>query len=411
MTISSNIRFNASSLVSGVFFSCLLLTGSSYKLAATPLLLVALFSLPWTIRHKSNPEIKAAICALLGYFVVTALSLIIYGGDLGQLDMPTRVIFAAIIMLFISTTPPSIKIIFHSICLGASIAGVLAIYDFISSGGRAFIDNGYMVIQAGGIASSLALLSIVSLIYAKHTQDRALVLVSMISTILGLSATLLAGARGAWLLLPLIIACLFYYYRNYFSFRSKAISVFSIVAVVIFSYPTIEPRISSMISDIHEYQNNDSQTSSGFRLEMWKSATYSALDKPIFGQGFEGVKQAKKEQVEKGLVDKSVLNYKRAHNQFFEELQTKGLIGLFAMLAFFGIPLYLLWKKVQKSGSRDNQYFFAVAGIVHITSVIGFSLTQHYLAHHSGILYYTIGTAIFFGAAYSNNIKPETITS
>lgn len=411
MTISTNNRYIASSLVSGVFFSCLLLTGSSYKLAATPLLLVALFSLPWTIRHKNSPEVKATICALLSYFVVTALSLIIYGGDLGQLDMPTRVIFAAIIMLFISTSPPSIKVIFYSTCLGASIAGSLAIYDFISSGGRAFIDNGYMVIQAGGIASSLALLSIVSLIYAKHTQDRALVLVSMISIILGLSATLLAGARGAWVLLPLIIACLFYYYRSYFSFRSKAIAIFSIAAVVLFSYPTIEPRISSMISDIHEYQNNDSQTSSGFRLEMWKSATYSALDKPIFGQGFEGVKEAKKEQVKKGLVDKSVLNYKRAHNQFFEELQTKGLIGLAAILAFFGVPLYFLWKKIKLSCVRDDNYFFAIAGIVHITSVIGFSLTQHYMAHHSGILYYTIGTAIFFGATYSNDIKSETTTS
>ncbi|MEZ8229398.1 O-antigen ligase family protein [Vibrio splendidus] len=411
MIIPTNIRYNASSLLSGVFFSCLLLTGSSYKLAATPLLLIALFSLPWTIRHKNSLEVKAAICALLSYFVVTALSLVVYGGDLGQLDMPTRVIFAAIIMLFISSYSPSIKVIFYSISLGASIAGGLAIYDFISSGGRAFIDNGYMVIQAGGIASSLALLSIVSLIYAKHTQDRTLVLVSTISIILGLSATLLAGARGAWVLLPLIIVCLFYNYRNYFSFRSKAIGMLSIVAIVAFSYPTIEPRISSMISDIHEYQNNDSRTSSGFRLEMWKSATYSAIDKPIFGQGFDGVKQAKKEQVEKGLVDKSVLNYKRAHNQFFEELQTKGLIGLFVMLAFFGVPLYLLWKKVQTSCSRDEQYFFAVAGVVHITSVIGFSLTQHYLAHHSGILYYTIGTAIFFGAAYSKRHKLEVKSS
>ncbi|OCH52770.1 O-antigen ligase [Vibrio sp. ZF57] len=407
MTISTNNRYIVSSLVSGIFFSCLLVTGSSYKLAATPLLLVALFSLPWTIRYKTSPQVNAAICALLGYFLVTALSLAVYGGDLGQLDMPTRVIFATIIMRFVSMTPPSIKVVFYSVCIGASIAGILAIYHYATVGGRAFFRNGYMVIQAGGIASSLALLSIVSLIYAKHIQDRVLIIVSTVSITLGLAATLLSGARGALVLLPFILMSLLYTYRSYFSFRSKAIVILSAITVITLSYPTIGPRINSIFSDLQDYQNNDSRTSSGYRLEMWKSAVYSAIDKPILGQGFEGVRKAKKEQIEKGLVDKSVLKFKRAHNQFFEELQTKGLIGLVAIFAFFGVPLYLLWKLVISSKSKDNSYFFALAGIVHITSVIGFSLTQHYLAHHSGILFYSIGTAIFLGAAYSQKHQPE----
>ncbi|WP_299686084.1 O-antigen ligase [uncultured Vibrio sp.] len=368
---------------------------------------MALFSLPWTLRHKASPQIKAATCALLGYFLVTGLSLVVHGGDLGQLDMPTRVIFAAIIMRFVSMTPPSIKAIFYAVCIGASIAGVLAIHHYMTIGGRAFFGNGYMVIQAGGIASSLALLSTVALIYAKHVQDRVLIITATVSITLGLAATLLSGARGGWVLLPFILAGLLYTYRSYFSLRSKTIAIVSAMAVIALSYPTIEPRISAMVSDIQDYQNNDSRTSSGYRLEMWKSAVYSAIDKPILGQGFNGVKEAQQEQIEKGLVDKSVLNFKRAHNQFFEELQTKGLVGLAIMLSFFGVPLYLLWKKVQSSTARDDQYFIAVAGIVHITSVIGFSLTQHYLAHHSGIIFYSIGTAIFFAAAYSTTDNSE----
>ncbi|MBW3697592.1 O-antigen ligase family protein [Vibrio sp. T187] len=408
MTIFSNNRYIISSLVSGIFFSCLLFTGSSYKIAAIPLLLVALFSLPWTVRYRVTSETGLTIFALLGYFLITALSLLIYGGDLGQLDMPSRVILAAIVILYVTHTPPSIDIVFYFICLGASLAGVMAIYHYLTVGGRAFYGNGYMVIQAGGIASSLALLSIVAVIYAKHIDDRVLVAVSTVSAILGLLATFLTGARGSWVLIPVIIVSLSYIYRHYFSFRSKAIAILSATIIIALSYSTIEPRISSMLSDIHSYQNNNSKTSSGFRLEMWKSAAYSAIDKPIFGQGFDGVKNAKKEQVEKGLVDKSVLDYKRAHNQFFEELQTKGLTGLITMFAFFGVPAYFLWKKIKQSPSRDDNYFFAVAGVVHIVSVVGFSLTQHYLAHHSGILFYSIGTAIFFGAAYSKNNKQKT---
>ncbi|NOI91192.1 O-antigen ligase family protein [Vibrio splendidus] len=411
MTILTNNRYLVSSIVSGFFFSFLLLTGYSYKFSTLPLVLVALFTLPWTFKSSNCIYIKYTTGAMLGYFLVTLLSLIINGGDLGQLDMPSRVIFAVVVMLYIANSPPSIKFIFYSICLGASIAGTLAIYHYVTTGERAFYENGYMVIQAGGIASSLSLLSIVALIYAKQNKELLLVTMSSVSIILGLSATLLAGSRGAWILPPFIIIYLFYTYKDSFSFRSKVIAILSITATIIFISPTIKPRIDAMLSDIHRYQNSYSETSSGARLEMWKSATYSALDKPIFGQGFDGVKRAKKAQIEKGLVDKQVLKSKRAHNQFFEELQTKGLIGLFTMFAFFGVPLYLLWKKVSTSRSRNNQYFFAVAGIVHITSVIGFSLTQHYLAHHSGILFYSIGTAIFFGAAYSKHNEHETVVS
>ena len=123
---------------------------------------------------------------------------------------------------------------------------------------------------------------------------------------------------------------------------------------------------------------------------MWKSAVYSAYDKPIFGQGFDGVKDAKRQQVSEGLVDKVVLRYNRAHNQFFEELQTKGLIGVVTLLFFFGTPLILLVKKYRSSSRDCAVYYLSLMGIVHILSVIGFSMTQHYLAHHSGIcLLYT----------------------
>ncbi|WP_117235667.1 O-antigen ligase family protein [Vibrio maerlii] len=411
MIISTNNRYIVSSLVTGIFFSFLLITGSSYKFAATPLVLVALFSLPWTLRHKSSPQIKAATCALLGYFLVTVLSLVVHGGDLGQLDMPTRVIFAAIIMLFIANIPPHIKVVFYSICLGSSIAGVLAIYHYMTVGERAFFGNGYMVIQAGGIAASLATLSIVALIYAKSAKNKLLVAISTIGATLGLSATLLSGARGAWVLTPFIVIFLFYIYRGYFSQRSKTLAIFATMAIMFFSYPTVEPRVNSMFSELHEYRKNDVNTSSGIRLELWKSATYSAIDKPIFGQGFDGIEHAKREQISKGLVDKRVLGSTRAHNQFFEELQAKGLIGLITILGFFGLPLYLLLEKARSSLTKDSHYFFAVAGIVHITSVIGFCLTQHFLAHHSGILFYSIGTAIFFGGAYSKNNNSEGSSS
>jgi O-antigen ligase len=308
---------------------------NSYKLAAFPLAILALLSLPKTINAFQFKKIRTSAMALLSYFIVSALSVIINGGDASNLDMPSRVIIASCILCLVYSYPPSVRFLMFSICVGAISSGVVAIYQSIDSGGRAFIHHGYMVIQAGGIASALSVLSIVTFLYAVHHRDKTLQIAAVGAVIFSLIAVLLSGARGSWVPLPFILLGLFIYHRNMLSMRTKLYSVVTLCLIIAFSYSNIKPRLESAVDEVISYQNDNAATSSGARLEMWKSSLYSGLDKPIFGQGFDGVIEAKKTQVSEGLVDKIVLKYNRAHNQFFEELQTKGLIGLATILFFF----------------------------------------------------------------------------
>ncbi|MDK9737755.1 O-antigen ligase family protein [Vibrio sp. D404a] len=397
-------------LLSGCFFSLLLINGDSYKLAAIPLALFALFALPKTRKSICAAPIKLAQLALFSYFAVTAISLVINGGELSQLDMPSRVILASFIMALIYCYPPSLQTTLYSICLGASIAGIIAIHQFISTGGRALSESeGYMVIQAGGIASGLSMLAIVVYLFSLQVKNKLLQVSSILATMLGLCATLLSGARGAWLLIPFIVLGLFIFHRHMFSQKAKWGSLIALVVVVIFSYPNIAPRVNLVINDLKQYQNDDATTSSGVRLEMWKSALYSGFDKPVFGQGFDGVQAAKEKQVSEGLVDKAVLGYSRAHNQLFEELQTKGLIGVTTLLFFFGAPFVVLVRKLRSLPQDDPRYYLSLMGIVHITSVIGSSITQHYLSHNSGIIFYSVGVAIFVGMVFSPTLNYKGI--
>jgi O-antigen ligase len=167
-------------------------------------------------------------------------------------------------------------------------------------------------------------------------------------------------------------------------------------------YPQISSRVNIAYSDITSYTDKAidtkkrTDTSVGTRFELWKSASYSFLDKPILGQGFgDNLNQAKMTQVKKGLVAPVVLGYTRAHNQFFEDLQKKGILGLIILVALFLVPLSVFRKCYRDQSLDTESRYFALMGQCHVIAMMGYCLTQHYLNHHSGIVFYVTGTAIF----------------
>ncbi|KII81197.1 O-antigen ligase family protein [Vibrio renipiscarius] len=403
MLTKKSITSTLSTFLCTFFFSCILVSSSSYKYAFIPLALIAMVALYKTMPALKNSNIVMISTAMVAYFLISALSLFIYGGDISQLDMPSRSILGVVILLYVTQYPPKTKWLFWGVAIGTNLAGLVAIYHYFLLGGRALNGVGHMIIQAGGIACSLSLLSIVAFFYAKSINDQALTISAAIGVILGLTTTLLSGVRGAWVPLPFILIALLWVHRKQFSNRSRWVALFSTLICLTFAYPNVKVRIDSFASDLQKYKAENSNSSSGARIEMWKSALYSAKENPIFGQGFDGVKIAKERQIKQGIVAPIALKYNRAHNQFFEELQTKGGIGLAVILSFFGVPLFLFLKKIRTLNMYNDRYYLALAGAVHVTAVIGFSLTQHYLAHHSGIIFFTVGVAIFAGAVFSSN--------
>lgn len=397
-----SIKLNyISTYVCAFFFFALLISPESFKIAALPVVTIALFSIIKTKPSLKIQPIKFIIVSLAGYFILTALSLLINGGNPSELDMPSRVILAILVLLFVAHYPPTTKGVFWGISLGAVFSSLIAIYHINSIGGRAFDHIGYMLIQAGDISASLCVLSLVSILFAKSKKDRLLVSIASIGFLLTLVTTILSEVRGAWIFTPVIILALLVTYRALFSNRSKILGLTSIILIAIFAYPTVKIRFDTVMANLTVYEHKESRNSVGARLDLWKAAMYSAQEKPLFGQGFNGVIHAKEKLIEQGKVGSVVLKYTRAHNQFFEELQTKGLIGVLVILCFFFIPLWALVKKWIGTDIEDDRHFFALAGCVHITAVIGYCLTQHFLAHHSGIIMYSLGTAIFAGAAFA----------
>jgi len=395
------------------FFATLTIAPGSYTIAAITLSLLSLGYIVKTYSQFTHRDIKFIAICLTCYFLIYLISMLIHGASAREIDLPSRVLLAVLVLFLVCRYPPKLNWLFVGVSVGGLISGLLALYFTFVLNTRAFYIFGYDVIQLSGICAWLSCLALVGYFHFKHYQQSKLSEVALLASAMSSLATLLSGARGGWVFTPFILIAILVIYRGYISRKvALKLSLYALTVLVI-SAPQFLSRSSAIFSDLEQYSNAEivnKNTSSGHRFELWKSAIYTFSEHPLFGAGHENLDQEKEKQIMSGKVNEVASWFERAHNQFFEELQTKGLLGLIGLLIAYLGPLSFFWKHYH---SPNNQHFdtqsISLLGIIHIISVIGFSLTQHYLNHHSGIIVFAFGTAIIAGTLIGHNNESKAI--
>lgn len=395
-----------SSMLVFLFSATLLISGKSYSYIAITLCLVSLFVLPITLKNKLPADFYKIGFALTGYFFITALSIYWHGGKTSNLDMPSRTILILPALIFLLSYPPKKEWIFKGILIGSFISGSIALFHSHILNIRPFFDFGYMVIQSGDMAMSLGVFSLVISIHYLKESNKRLAFYALIAAFSGILASLLSGAKGGWVITPFVLLWVLIINRHLLSKRLTIGIVFLSIAVSSISYHSIEKRIDRALNELnHPTEKMALDNSSGARLEMWKSGLYAFSSKPIFGIGYQNRQHFNQELVEKKLVDPIILKFVRLHNSFIEELSVKGIIGFTALMLFFLVPFYFF---LLRGNIKSN--VFSQLGVVHITLVMGYCLTQNYINHHSGMLQYLMFSIIFYAALHNENNKLPTGT-
>jgi len=396
--LDKKLSFLSSALIF-LYSASLLVAGKSYSYIAITLCIVSLLILPITLRSKLPSEFYKIGLSLVSYAFVTALSLLIMGGAISNLDMPSRTILILPAFIFLLNFPPKKEWLFMGILIGSLISGLIALYHYNILHIRAFDDFGYMVIQSGDIAMSLGIFSLIIAIQFLKDKQSVLVIIALVCAFTGILASMLSGVRGGWIIAPFVIVWLLIINRSLISRKITLILLVILIATSFVSHKIVEQRLESIVSDLtllSEKKNNN--TSTGARLEMWKSGIYNFIENPIFGVGYESRQKHNQDLVERKLIDPVVLKFSRLHNSYFEELSIKGIFGFTALMLFFCVPLYLFMSK----GNAKNSVF-AQLGIAHIILVMGYCVTQNYINHHSGMLQYLMYTIIFYSIFYHHN--------
>lgn len=397
--------------------ACYFLTGalcitikSGYSYAPAVLLLI---SLPLIIKRETysalSRDSKLQLMVIIMYVLVQIISILLDGGRAKDFDRPSRVLMGAVVFILCLRYPPRFSWLMVGVSTGAIGAGIRAIFDrFISGQDRAFHLQ-MNAIQGGNISLTLGLLSLCGLMWAIRKSCHCYTFFFAIATIMGIVGSILSKTRGGWVLVPVILFIIYQIYRDWFSRRLKlsVLAIFSLLIIFCLTpQSTIPQRFEEIGQDIRLYSaGGKKDTSTGHRFELWKSALASFVQKPLFGWGNHGVKVSRDQQYNNGSLSKETYEFNsHAHNQYLDEMAKRGLIGLTALLALFLFPLHLFRKSVKESENPESRTF-AACGVVLVLSIMGYCLTQSFLNHNSGIVFYSVFTAYFISTVSSKSEK------
>ncbi len=387
---------------------------SGYSIGPALISIIALIYLPklWSYFKEFEKDDKILIVTLLSYFLIFSISVVLDGFHTRELDRPSRFLFASLALIILLKANIKGEYILYGAVIGSAGTGLLALYQyFILDMAR---PSGFQIVIAYGNDSLLlGLLALASVGFFSAHKKYILLALCVFAAILGISAFIFSGARGGWLATPLILLVL-WSYRKRLKASLQLLVVTLIFALTLFMLlnPNIQTleRLKAVNSNFDRYFSGDLiNTSTGLRLEMWKSALYSFKEKPLFGTGEYGNKAYKQQQIEKGLVSPEISAFSHAHNELLTALSFRGLIGFLSVLSIYLVPLWLFSKILfsKQISANSNQKLIALGGCLIPLSYFIYGLTQAMFDHNSGSTIYPFFIIVYWAALKSFK-KTET---
>ena len=387
----------------GFFFLSTLTFRGGYNVAPIALMLLGLGYSVYCLFKKMpfalTKEAKWLIWTSLFYFSVFVLSWLIHDGKARELDNPSRVLLFIPVLLLLLHIPPRLNMVLYAIPLGSMIAGITAIYDKLVLHSEMAFSSRIMHIQGGDISMSLGMFSFAIGFYFFQKTQLKLTALCIFAALCGVLGSILSTARGGWVGVPFILIFMLWTYRQYLSKRFF-LGLFSILVIAGFGVSQlpnnrIAERIAAAEHDISAYlQKNDGSTSVGARFDMWKSALLMAQEKPWLGWGVQGVSEKRKQQFEQGLISEYASIFNHAHNQYFDDLSKRGIVGLLALIGVFLVPFCVFWRDLKSANAELK--LAGLLGVVHILSVMFYGLSQGFFSHNSGNIFYFFLVIVFY---------------
>ena len=384
------------------FFTLLLVFSKGYNYGSTALLVASVLFVFYSIYKKF--KIKEIIkqnnpifFVVSLYFLIALFFIILHGDKFKLIDNPLRAFLFLSVIIFVIYTKIKFDVLLYSIPVGSFVAGLVALYQYyVLHLPSAFWEQ--MKIQSGDIAMSLGLFNFIIALYLFDIKKNRFALVTAIAGLFGVLASVLSLARGGWVGVPLIFVFVLYMYRNMISKKLLSAVVLSILVGGI-SLSTNEQfvgRILDVKNNLSHYSQNSKDGSIGARLDMWKMGVDAFIEHPISGWSLKALDEYKKSLADKGIVSREFTVYSHLHNQFIDELAKKGILGGVAILGIFLVPLCSFYRKQKKFPNNKKIKLLTTLGIVHVLSTMSYCLTQAFLTHNSGNIFYFFSLVLFW---------------
>ena len=375
---------------------------SGYSYGAALLLLAAVVGAPWWWRAcKVSRESGWLVLSIVVMGFVWLLDSSDGAWRWGALDRPSKYLLALPCLFFLLAYAPNPRWLWTGITLGALGSGGIALYQI----GVLHLPRaaGYTnAIQYGNLSVLLALMCLVLLATRPPGVQTWRRLVMAVGVVLGLVGSVLSQSRGGWVALALIFPALALVLRPYIGWRQFAAGTAALLcalSVLVFvQRHGLEERLDMAVTEAQQFeQKGDAVSSVGQRLAHWQLAWDMGLARPLLGWGKSGYDAEKQRQVNAGQAHPFLLEFAHVHNEVLDLFAKHGLLGVLALLLFYGVPLALFWPtraRVMVPATNGGMQLDRTALALHLVgwtvpvAYIAFGLTQVFFAHNSGNVFY-----------------------
>ncbi len=366
-----------SSFVIGLLILFPIVINSVKILGNMILLILVIFGLYIAIAEKKNPfkiqELKVFSWITVGYFFIMLMSILIADGfdaRFVSLGRKAHFLLAPLIALSIYQIDLPFKNILLAVKAGLIIIGIVVMVQFLLGSSR---PSGMINANIfGDIAVAMLFLSIVQVFNEKPKEQ----IITFIATIAGIVAIFLSGSRGSWLsFIILSIAFIFLVYKP-FLMGNKINKLFLVLFFsVLFGFISTQTdagkKIISAVVNIQNWDNGDqTYTSSGIRMEMWKSSLEAAKNSPWFGYGYRNSNKEVSKYVDSH--SQTIAAFTHLHNEYLTNLLAGGLLGLVSLLGMLFVPMIFFYKNLK----NQKTYYYASAGILLCIGYTTFGFTH-----------------------------------
>jgi len=196
-------------------------------------------------------------------------------------------------------------------------------------------------------------------------ENRRELLLTFVSSSLGLWTIFLSGSRGSWVTFTVLMLIFIFFKFKKLSHSVKnqklfltGLGIFLIVFGLMF-IPKVLTKFEQTSNAVNYWKfNHETYSSAGIRLEMWSSALDAFKDAPWYGYGYRLANSKVSEYASDHA--ETIAAFTHLHNEYITALLSAGITGLASLLFLLFIPMVYFYK----SRHIEENYYFSIMGII-----------------------------------------------
>ncbi len=371
--------------------------------------LILILSLVGLVINRDKLELskweKYFVLSFIFYFVVIAVNLWWFNGELRDLDTPSRLLLVLPIFFFIRKSDISVSWFIWGVVFGSILTGLIK-FEVVDT----YYLSKIVTVQTGSFSLFSSIFSLSSLMFIGEGNSRIKNTLLYAAFALGMVASFLSGGRGVWI--AAILSLAFISAINPMQWGIKSRLSAALLMIILFYSTYLIPQTdvknkidSAIVNTALWFQNGKANTSPGARLEMWKASFEVIKENPIIGVGEDNYAKYQKKLIDQGKIDKFAGNFLHPHGEYITSLVEQGIIGLLAFIFALLAPIMLFLNIIKYNLFNNQERALVASGMLIILHFGFYSFTATVFAHQSTTLFFAVFLVIIIGLLTSKDKK------